>query len=108
MERGQPAVTAGRVVVAGGRGTKGDFKALEELADLPFVGMDCVEVAPPYDHAELTSYAAASFVPATGQMAAPAKIGSFSSALRSGRPEASLKSLGSSMVMTGICLYMPL
>lgn len=35
---------------------------LEELADLPFVGMDCVEVAPPYDHAELSSYAAASFV----------------------------------------------
>jgi agmatinase len=24
--------------------------------------MDCVEVAPPYDHAELTSLAAASFV----------------------------------------------
>jgi agmatinase len=24
--------------------------------------MDCVEVAPPYDHAELTSYAAAHFV----------------------------------------------
>jgi agmatinase len=35
---------------------------LEELADLPFVGMDCVEVAPPYDHAELTSQAAATFV----------------------------------------------
>ena len=35
---------------------------LEELADLPFVGMDCVEVSPPYDHAELTAYAAASFV----------------------------------------------
>ncbi|WP_284615505.1 agmatinase [Aquabacterium humicola] len=35
---------------------------LEELADLPFVGMDCVEVAPAYDHAQLTSYAAASFV----------------------------------------------
>ena len=35
---------------------------LEELADLPFVGMDCVEVAPPYDHAETTAYAAASFV----------------------------------------------
>lgn len=35
---------------------------LEELADLPFVGMDCVEVAPPYDHAELTSQAAAAFV----------------------------------------------
>jgi agmatinase len=35
---------------------------LEELADLDFVGMDCVEVAPAYDHAQLTSYAAASFV----------------------------------------------
>ena len=35
---------------------------LEELADLDFVGMDCVEVAPPYDHAELTSQAAAAFV----------------------------------------------
>jgi agmatinase len=35
---------------------------LEELADLPFVGMDCVEVAPPYDHAELTSAAAACFL----------------------------------------------
>jgi agmatinase len=35
---------------------------LEELADLPFVGMDCVEVAPPYDLAELTANAAASFV----------------------------------------------
>jgi len=35
---------------------------LEELADLPFVGMDCVEVSPPYDHAELTSQAAAHFV----------------------------------------------
>ena len=34
---------------------------LEELADLPFVGMYCVEVSPPYDHAELTSYAAANF-----------------------------------------------
>ncbi len=35
---------------------------LEELRDLPFVGMDCVEVAPAYDHAELTSQAAAFFV----------------------------------------------
>ena len=35
---------------------------LEELADLPFVGMDCVEVSPPYDHAELTASAAAAFV----------------------------------------------
>ena len=38
------------------------FTLLEELAGLPFVGMDCVEVAPPYDHAELSSYAAARFV----------------------------------------------
>ena len=35
---------------------------LEDLADLDFVGMDCVEVSPPYDHAEITAYAAASFV----------------------------------------------
>ncbi|KPC49705.1 agmatinase [Amantichitinum ursilacus] len=27
---------------------------IEELCDLPWVGMDCVEVAPAYDHAELT------------------------------------------------------
>lgn len=35
---------------------------LEELADINFIGMDCVEVAPAYDHAELTSNAAATFV----------------------------------------------
>lgn len=35
---------------------------LEALAPLNFIGMDCVEVAPAYDHAELTSNAAASFV----------------------------------------------
>ena len=35
---------------------------LEELADLHWIGMDCVEVAPAYDHAELTSHAAACFV----------------------------------------------
>jgi agmatinase len=35
---------------------------LEGLADLPFCGMDCVEVAPPFDHAELSSQAAAHFV----------------------------------------------
>jgi len=35
---------------------------LEELAPINFVGMDCVEVAPSYDHAELTSNAAATFV----------------------------------------------
>lgn len=35
---------------------------LEDLADLDFVGMDCVEVSPPYDHAEITAAAAAGFV----------------------------------------------
>jgi agmatinase len=46
----------------GGLSTNQVLTLLEELAPLPFVGMDCVEVAPPYDHAELTSYAAAHFV----------------------------------------------
>ncbi|WP_374561868.1 agmatinase [Ideonella sp.] len=46
----------------GGLTTNQVLSLLEDLADLDFVGMDCVEVAPPYDHAELTSYAAASFV----------------------------------------------
>jgi agmatinase len=35
---------------------------LEGLAPLNAVGMDCVEVAPAYDHAELTTQAAAAFV----------------------------------------------
>ncbi len=35
---------------------------LEELADLAWCGMDLCEVAPAYDHAELTSNAAANFV----------------------------------------------
>lgn len=46
----------------GGLSTAQVLTILEELSDLPFVGMDCVEVAPPYDHAELTSQAAAHFV----------------------------------------------
>jgi agmatinase len=46
----------------GGLSTNQVLTLLEELADLRFVGMDCVEVAPPYDHAELTSNAAANFV----------------------------------------------
>ena len=35
---------------------------LEELAVLHTVAMDCVEVAPAYDHAELTSQAASAFI----------------------------------------------
>ncbi|MDO9072746.1 MAG: agmatinase [Rubrivivax sp.] len=46
----------------GGLDTNQVFTLLEELSDLPFVGMDCVEVAPAYDHAEITSLAAAHFV----------------------------------------------
>lgn len=38
------------------------FSILEDLAELPFVGMDCVEVSPPYDHAELTANVAAQAV----------------------------------------------
>jgi agmatinase len=47
----------------GGLTTNQVLTMLEELCpSLPFVGMDCVEVAPPYDHAELSSQAAAHFV----------------------------------------------
>lgn len=46
----------------GGLSTNQVLTVIEELADLPWVGMDCVEVAPPYDHAELTGQAAAHFV----------------------------------------------
>jgi len=46
----------------GGMSTNQVLSVIEELADLPFIGMDCVEVAPAYDHAELTSNAAANFV----------------------------------------------
>jgi agmatinase len=46
----------------GGLSTNQVLSMLEGLAALPCVGMDCVEVAPPYDHAELTSNAAANFV----------------------------------------------
>ncbi|SCC91557.1 Agmatinase [Thiomonas sp. X19] len=45
----------------GGLSTSQVLTLLEELCvlPLPLIGMDCVEVAPPYDHAELTSNAAA-------------------------------------------------
>ena len=46
----------------GGMSSNQVLSVLEELADLNYVGMDCVEVAPAYDHAELTSNAAANFV----------------------------------------------
>jgi agmatinase len=46
----------------GGLSSSQVMSFLEELADLNWVGMDCVEVAPAYDHAELTTHAAATFV----------------------------------------------
>lgn len=46
----------------GGMSSSQVLTFLEELAPLNFIGMDCVEVAPAYDHAELTSNAAATFV----------------------------------------------
>jgi agmatinase len=46
----------------GGLSTAQAFTLVEELSALPFVGMDCVEVAPVYDHQELTSLAAAQIV----------------------------------------------
>jgi agmatinase len=46
----------------GGMSSSQVLTLLEEFAPLAFVGMDCVEVAPAYDHAELTSNAAATLV----------------------------------------------
>ena len=46
----------------GGMSSSQVMTFLEELAPLNFVGMDCVEVAPAYDHAELTTNAAAQFI----------------------------------------------
>jgi agmatinase len=46
----------------GGLATTQVLTLLEELADLPWAGMDCTEVAPPFDHADLTSNAASIFV----------------------------------------------
>ena len=43
----------------GGLTTREAMLVLRGLAGLPVVGADVVEVAPPYDHAELTSLAAA-------------------------------------------------
>ena len=46
----------------GGLTTAQALTLLEELAGENWVGMDCVEVAPPYDHADLSSNAAATLV----------------------------------------------
>ena len=46
----------------GGLSSSQVLTLLEELAVLHTVAMDCVEVAPAYDHAELTSQAASAFI----------------------------------------------
>ena len=46
----------------GGLSTAQVLTLIEELNDLPWVGMDCTEVSPPFDVAELTSNAASVFV----------------------------------------------
>jgi agmatinase len=46
----------------GGMTTSQVMTLIEELADLDWCGMDCVEVSPPYDHSQLTAQAAAIFV----------------------------------------------
>jgi agmatinase len=59
-----PAYAPGTGTPEPGGLTSGQLLALVEGlgAQLPMVGMDCVEVAPPYDHADLTSLAAAHVV----------------------------------------------
>ena len=58
-----PAVAPGTgTPEPGGLSTNQVLGILEGLQGIDCVGMDCVEVAPPYDHAELSSLAAASFV----------------------------------------------
>lgn len=46
----------------GGLSTDQALCLLEEWAGLNWIGMDCCEVAPPYDHAELTSTAASTLI----------------------------------------------
>ena len=46
----------------GGLTTAQALTLLEAWHDINWVGMDCTEVSPPYDHAELTSNAAAVIV----------------------------------------------
>lgn len=38
------------------------LELIEELSDINWIGMDCVEVAPAYDHSQITALAAATFV----------------------------------------------
>ena len=59
-----PAFAPGTGTPEPGGMTTGQVLTLLErwCVSLPMVGMDCVEVCPPYDHAELTSQAASLFL----------------------------------------------
>lgn len=46
----------------GGLNSRQALGLVEGLSDLNWIGMDCVEVCPPYDHAELTSLAGCALV----------------------------------------------
>jgi agmatinase len=46
--------------VVGGFSTHQALELVRGLAGLHIVGMDVVEVSPPFDHGEVTAYAAAS------------------------------------------------
>jgi agmatinase len=48
--------------VPGGLSSHQALSILRELREVNFIGMDVVEVSPPYDHAEITALAAASVV----------------------------------------------
>lgn len=45
----------------GGLSTAWMKDLIDLLSDINFIGMDCVEVCPPYDHSDITSLAAATF-----------------------------------------------
>jgi agmatinase len=48
--------------VPGGLSSHQVLSIIRKLTDVDFVGMDIVEVSPPYDHAEITALAAATIV----------------------------------------------
>jgi agmatinase len=48
--------------VAGGLSTSEALRLIWALRDVPFCGMDVVEVSPPYDHADLTAIAGATIM----------------------------------------------
>jgi agmatinase len=58
-----PAFAPGTgIPTPGGLTTRQLFDLAYALRDLPLTGMDVVEVAPPFDHADITSFAAATLV----------------------------------------------